>query len=402
MTTLVETDAQQVERLRVQLPGDVTVLPSPSLLEAHLERHPSEFAVVIGPSIESADVATIAERNRIVRPALGILLVRTSVDSGVLATSMRAGVREVVAIDDGIALSDAVRRAEAVGRAMSRITVEPGEARKDVSGGLLTVFSAKGGAGKSLVATNLAVALADQGLRVCVADLDIEGGDVSIMMSLAPQHTLADLSAFNGTIDRGAVESLLIEHSERLSVMAAPVHLGTPVSAPSVGEVLAILKTMFDVVVVDTSGSFDDPALQAIDHSDLILLLGTLDIPSLKNMKLAAGTLDLLNVPRDLWRVVINRADPKVGLTVDEVEKTLGLAVTTSFPTSRDVLVAVNRGEAIVRVEKSNPVSKALTALAQQLARELAVASPSAPVATPRPGTRGGARRRLRSKKQVG
>jgi pilus assembly protein CpaE len=267
----------------------------------------------------------------------------------------------------------------------------------------VTVFSAKGGAGKSLVATNLAVAMADQGLRVCVADLDIEGGDVSIMLSLAPQHTLADLAAFNDTIDRGAVESLLIEHSERLSVMAAPVHLGTPVSAPSVGEVLGILKSMFDVVVVDTSGSFDDPALQAIDHSDLILLLGTLDIPSLKNMKLAAGTLDLLNVPRDLWRVVVNRADPKVGLTVDEVEKTLGLAVTTSFPTSRDVLVAVNRGEAIVRVDRSNPVSKALTALAQQLARELSVGSPAVAVATPHAAARpGGARRRLRSKKQVG
>jgi pilus assembly protein CpaE len=402
MTTLVETDAQQVERLRIQLPGDVTVLPSPSLLEPHLERHPSEFAVVLGPSVGAADVVAVAERNRIVRPALGILLVRTSVDSGVLATAMRAGVREVVGLDEGIALSDAVRRAEAVGRAMSRVVAEPAPERMEVSGGLLTVFSAKGGAGKSLVATNLAAALADQGLRVCVADLDIEGGDVSIMMSLSPQHTLADLSAFNGTIDRGAVESLLIEHSERLSVMAAPVHLGTPVSAPSIGEVLAILKSMFDVVVVDTSGSFDDPALQAIDHSDLILLLGTLDIPSLKNMKLAAGTLDLLNVPRDLWRVVVNRADPKVGLTVEEVEKTLGLAVTTSFPTNRDVLAAVNRGEAIVRVDKGNPVSKALTTLAQQVARELAVAAPSVAAVAPRPARRGGARRRLRTNKQVG
>jgi pilus assembly protein CpaE len=193
------------------------------------------------------------------------------------------------------------------------------------------------------------------------------------MMSMTPQHTLADLARLHGATDVSGVESLLTRHSERLAVLAAPIHLGTTVAAEQVGEVLDVLKGMYDAVVVDTAGAFDDQALQALDHSDLLVLVGTLDIPSLKNLKLAAGTLDLLNMPRDLWRLVVNRADPRIGLSLEEVEKTLGLGVAASFPSSRDVLTCVNRGVPIVRVQPGHEVSRRLTAFAAQVARDVAL-----------------------------
>ncbi len=274
--------------------------------------------------------------------------------------------------DDLSALGAAVRRVQAVARALVG-SVDDADDAGGLPGGLVTVFSAKGGVGKTLMATNLGVALADLGHRVCIVDLDIDGGDVAVMLSLAPQHTLADLRRFSGDLDPSAVESLLTRHSDRVMVLAAPVHLGEKVDATSMGRVLEILKGMFDVVVVDTSGEFDDHALQAFDNSDLLVLVGTVDIPSLKNLKLAVGTLDLLNYPRDLWRLAFNRADPRIGLSVEAIEKTLGVRSAVIIPSSRKVLVAVNRGEPIVRANARHPVSRTITAFATSVSRDVSL-----------------------------
>ena len=385
MTAVVESDLTGADLIRHAVPGSSTVLSSPDDLLRHLEQHPAEQAVVLGPSVPVDQALVLAEQLRITRPALGVVLVRTVIDSDVLARAMRSGAREVVAAEDTAGLGQAVRRAQTVARAM---TGADGSA-DGVPGGLLTVFSAKGGVGKSFVSTNLSCALADLGHRVCLVDFDIEGGSDSLMLSLTPQHTLADLERFRGNLDTSALESLLTQHSQRLWVLPAPVHLGATVAVSAVGPVLEQLKGMFDAVVVDTSGSFDDYALQAFDHSDLLVLVGTLDMPSLKNLKLALGTLDLLNYPRDLWRLAVNRADPRVGLSVEEVEKTLGVRSTIAIPSSRDVLVAVNRGEPIVRAHPGHQVSKALSALASQLSREAAL-----PGRTPPPRSRRAGRAR--------
>ena len=125
---------------------------------------------------------------------------------------------------------------------------------------------------------------------------------------------------------------------------------------------------MFDFIVVDTSGVFDDNALTALDRTDSIVLVGTLDIPALKALKLATGTLDLLNFGRDTWKFVLNRADGKVGLTVDEFESTLGLKADATLVSSREVLAAVNRGEALVRAYPNHANSKAIVDFAKTFA----------------------------------
>ncbi|MEP7740077.1 P-loop NTPase [Nocardioides sp. 31GB23] len=395
MTVIIEDDQVVADLIRQAVPGPAAILPTTAQLAQHLDRDPSEHTVVLGPSVAAQSAVDVAEQNRIRRPALGVVVVRASVDNDVLAWAMRSGVREVVPTDDLADLGHAVRRTQSLARAMAGPRGRP--VGDDVPGALLTIFSTKGGVGKSLVATNLAAALADLGHRVCIVDLDIEGGDVAIMMSLTPAHTLADLARIKGDLDESAVESLLTPHSDRLSVLASPVHLGATVSAESVGTVLEILKRMFDVVVVDTAGSFDDHALHALDKSDLLVLVGTLDIPSLKNLKLAVGTLDLLNVPRDLWRLCVNRADPKVGLTLDEVATTLGLAATATLPASRQVLTAVNRGEQIVRVDPGHEVSRKLAAFAATLARGAGLADKVAAGA----GARRSGLRGLRTRKLV-
>lgn len=376
MTTIVESDPAVVELVGQAVPGKPLVLSSVADLDRHLERHPDERALVLGTSVSVEEALRVAEENRIVRPAVGVVLVRAEIDQTVLGLAMRSGVREVVVADDVPGLASAVRRIEAVARAMSEAS---DQAVDGVAGGLVTVFSTKGGVGKTFVATNLAVALADLGHRTCVVDLDIDGGDVSMMLSVAPQHTVEDLERFGDGLDESAVESLLTRHSDRLSVLAAPVQLGVNVSPVAISAVLELLKRMFDVVVVDTAPAFGDQTLQALDHSDLLVLVGTLDLPALKNLKLTVGTLDLLNHPRDLRRLTINRVDSRIGLTVEEFEKTLDVRSAVTIPSSRDVLLAVNRGEPIVRADAGHPASKALTALAAAVSRDLSLTGRAAP-----------------------
>lgn len=395
MTAVVERDPAVIQVIRDACPEPVTFLWPCDRVEDHLQRATAEHVVVLGPSVSDEEAKAFAERNRIQRPTLGVILMRAEVDNAVLAHAIRSGMSEVVLARDAAALREAVRRADAVARALSASLLQPtAPARKGL---LLTVFSTKGGVGKSLVATNLGAALADQGHRVCIVDLDIQGGDVAIMLQLSPQHTLGDLSRIRGGIDVSGVESLLTEHSERLSVLAAPVQLGEQVSAESIGTVLDILKRVFDVVVVDTSGAFDEYGLHALDHTDLLVLIGTLDIPALKNLKLATGTLDLLNFPRDRWRLLLNRADSKVGLSSQEFVDTLGVPVSVSLPSSRDVLTAVNRGETIVRANRGHQVSKTLSSFAASLVRE--AAPEPEPVVQAAPTRRGGLLRGPRSKK---
>jgi pilus assembly protein CpaE len=394
MTAMVERDPAAVQFVRETLSAPVTSVWPLDRVVDHLRRDATEDVVVLGPSVTDEEARAFAEHNMIHRPGLGVIRIRASVDNAVLADAFRAGMSAVVESGDATGLRNAVRRAGALARAVSESRLHAA-AEPAPQGLLLTVFATKGGVGKSLVATNLAAALADQGHRVCIVDLDIHGGDVAIMLQLSPVHTLGDLSRIHGGIDVSGVQSLLTEHSDGLSVLAAPVQVGEQVAVEPTGTVLEVLKGMFDVVVVDTSGAFDEYALQALDHTDLLVLVGTLDIPALKSLKLATGTLDLLNFPRDRWRLVLNRADSKVGLSRQEFEETLGISVTVSLPSARDVLTAVNRGETIVRANRGHQVSKTLTSFAASLVRPAAPQQLDAAV----PSRRGGLRRGAHAKR---
>ncbi|QIK76881.1 AAA family ATPase [Nocardioides piscis] len=384
MTAILEPDLGQLAIVQTMLHGSIAVNTVEALHE-HIAANPHEFAVVIGPSVPM-DVSTdFAKWARINRPDLGVILLRPFIDHDVLATALRSGMREVVEASDLAGITTAVHRARSVASEIARAMESESkaavtEAVAEVAakaaaaqaaadapkGKVLTVFSTKGGVGKSLLAVNTAMALCDAGQRVCLIDLDVNSGDVAIMLQLTPHRTINDLVAFNGIIDETAISSILTKHSDRLSVVAAPVRLDSPdhATADDIGRMIDTLKAMFDFVVVDTSGVFDDNALTALDRTDVIILVATLDIPALKGLKLATTTLDLLNFPRDIWKFVLNRADGKVGLTIDEFESTLGLKSDISLVSSREVLSAVNRGEALVRAFPAHPNSKAISTFA--------------------------------------
>lgn len=327
--------------------------------------------VLVGAGVDSSAALAFAESMRVVRPWLGVVLVRHRVDAGLLGDALRAGVREVVKERDVAAGYDAVARATALSHAMrdqaGLVAAKSDDARQ---GHLTTVFSAKGGCGKTTLATNLAAALADGGRRqVCLVDLDLAFGDVAIAMQLFPTHTLADAVGLSDSIDESAVLALLTQHSPGLQALVAPVEPGAAESIPGplVTKVLAVLKQLFDHVVVDTPPAFTDHVLAAFDVTDTMALVTTLDVPALKNLKLTLETLQLLNYPRERWRVVLNRADSKVGLQVSEVEKVLSAPVALEIPSSRAVPAAINRGVPIVLDDSHHAVSVAIRRLADSI-----------------------------------
>lgn len=368
MTAVVEPDPQVARQLEQAVGDAVTVFTSVSALEEHLNRQPGEYAVLLGPSVADREAAALADRYRVTRPRVGVVLVRPIVDQDVLATALRSGMREVVTPTDADGIREAVARAGVVAQALDAGTGRAGDPAR--TGSVLTVFATKGGVGKSVVAVNVATALADLGRRTCLVDLDLADGDVAVLLRATPQHTLADLDGLGDELDATGVGALLAQHGPNLSVLAAPPRPGVPVPAERIASVLGLLRTMFEHVVIDTSGNFDDVGLAALDASDVLVLVGTLDVPSLKSLKLAVATLDLLNLPRERWRLVLNRVDSKVGLSVSEFQETLGLQPEVTIGSSRDLLAAVNRGEQIVRSQPRHRASKALRAFAEVIDRE--------------------------------
>jgi len=401
MTAIVDLDPAIAETLHAALGADSVVLPSMDALERHLSTQLGEDTVVIGPTVDLRTALDLAIDMRVARPSLGVVLVRRRIDASVLGDALRAGIRDIVAERDLSGVNEAVARSRDIAKALREQVPGVGLHDNERSHGLLvTVFSAKGGCGKTTLSTNLAAALADGGRNnVCLVDLDLAFGDVAIALQLFPTHTIADAIPVAETLDFAALEALLTPHSPGLTTLVAPLEPGAAANIPAtlVVRILGLLKEAFDYVIVDTPPAFDDQVLAAFDASDVIALIATLDIPALKNLKLTLETLELLNYPREKAHVVLNRADSKVGLAMGEVEKTLKVPVTQQIPSSRDVPATINRGVPIVLDDPKHPVSLAIKEFATNYVIHASTATETSIPAELRSDRRGLLRRKAKS-----
>ncbi len=368
MSYILEHDRIAGETLRATLGGGWRLFGDIESLRQHLAEDQDAQVVVVGASVDQTEAFRLAQALRVTRPEMGVILVRDRIDTLTLTDALRAGVREVVPDSDPGELRAAVQRSAQIAHAL-RDQADLTEEAGTETGRLVTVFAAKGGCGKTTLSTNLAAALADGGRReVCLVDLDLAFGDVAITLQLFPAHSIADAVPLADTLDEAAMAGLITPHSSGLSTLVAPMEpgLAETIPAATVAKILHILKRMFAYVVVDTPPAFTDHVLAAFDQSDVVALMATLDIPALKNLKLTLETLDLLNYPRERWRIVLNRADSKVGLGLSEVEKTLRVPITCQIPSSRDVPASVNRGVPLVLDSPKHPVSESIREFAER------------------------------------
>jgi Flp pilus assembly CpaE family ATPase len=379
MTILCEP-AALAGQLSPALGGDVRTAETLGDASRLLATDPLENLVVIGSAIGLDEALAFTAGLRVERPSAGVVLLRDVLDVAVLTRALRAGVREVVARDDLAALVDACTRSRALSSQVTGVPLPRADERR--SGQVITVFAAKGGCGKTTLAVNLAASLAAGGTRsVCLVDLDLSFGDVGICLRAEPVRTIVHGLGMVGHVDAAGASSLLTACRPGLSALLAPVEPGDAERIPAalVGELLEVLPTMFDFVVVDTPSAFSEHVLAAMDASHHHVLLTTPDVPALKNLRVTLDMLDLLSYAHDIRSVVLNRSDAKVGLSMDDIDRVVRSDIRAHVPSSRDVPISVNKGNPIVIDLPRHPVSEAISRFAREhvLAEPVAASRPS-------------------------
>ncbi|HEV8461038.1 MAG TPA: P-loop NTPase [Gaiellaceae bacterium] len=236
---------------------------------------------------------------------------------------------------------------------------------------LIAILGPKGGTGKTLIATNLSVALAQRDANVVLVDLDLQFGDIGLALGLSPERTMYDLMKAGPPFDHEKLDRHLIRHSSGVKVLIAPTRpdQASAVSIDFLRDIYASLRTMCDAVVVDTPPGFTPEVIATIDVSTDICMVGMLDSLSLKNTKLGLETLDLMGYDTDHVSLVLNRADSRVGITPDDVSTIVGRSPDVAVPSDREIPRSVNEGTPIVATRQQSGAAKAFRSLADRYAK---------------------------------
>lgn len=373
---VIDPDQAARGRLAMQLGQGVTPFASLNELAARLSGQP--VVMVLGPSFAQGNDLAAAEQLMTARREVGAIMVTDELTTDLLQRALRAGVKDVLQLPvDSGQLVDAVRRAAATLQVVAAPPATPAFVADDgETGRLVTVFSTKGGSGKSVIATNLAVTLARRAKAagdkpVALLDAHLQFGDCAVMLKLSPQHTVYNAVNAVDRLDAALLQSLLVEHPQSgLLVLAAPLEpaYADQIGAEDIVRIVEVLRSFCSHVIVDTPAYFNDVVLALIEVSDDVLLVAGLDIPNIKNVKIGLQTLRLLGTPTDKLRLILNRADSKVKLDAAEVERTIGVKAEARIPSDVVVPQAVNKGAAVVLDAPKSGVAKAIEELADLFA----------------------------------
>jgi pilus assembly protein CpaE len=307
-------------------------------------------------------------------PDRAVLLLHAGAVNGLPRRALEAGAEDVVTLPvaDGEPPSPADR--DRVSNELL-VALEKGIARRrratdgprSAQGRMIVVIGPKGGAGKTIVASNLAVAFAEAGQRVALADLDLQFGDIGLVLGMPPAHTIYDLVMSGGSLDAEKLGDYLTTHESGARVLLAPARpdQAAMVDVEFLRQMFAVLRATEDWLVVDSGPGFTPEAIAAIDVATDICIVGTVDAAALKNTKLGLETLDLMGVDAGNVKLVLNRADSRVGISPDDARTITGRAVDVLIPSHRDVPRSANSGRPIVMAQPGSEPARALRSLAE-------------------------------------
>ena len=269
---------------------------------------------------------------------------------------------------------------------------------------VFTVASSSGGCGKTFYATNLACYLAAQtGKRVCLVDLDLQFGEVSTALHLRPKFTISNLLSREEVDDEDLdehVEEYLEEHELGFSVLAAPFSPADAdmIAPKDVYKVMGALRRHFDYIVVDTPAQLSEIVLAAFDHSTRVLCMVTLDLPSIRNMRVFLSTLEKLRINSQTIGVVLNKVEDDIGIDINDVQEVLDDKIISVLPYSREVMKSINKGKpALVSAANSDIGKKLAGGMHQFLSDEVSTLQDGSVA-----GEAGDSRGFWRRKKKVG
>jgi pilus assembly protein CpaE len=331
-------------------------------------------AMIIACAAFTPAVGEYVRAARRLHPARAVVVVCTSETNGYVSDAIEAGVDDIVTLppdgDPRVAQAMSHQVAFTVEKAMARRRGDQAVTGQRL-GRMICVLGLKGGSGKTLTASNLAVSLADAGHSVAIVDLDLQFGDVGLTLGISPDRTLYDLVRSGGSMDAEKLEDFLTLHPSGVRALLAPARPDQAgvVTPAFLKDVYPLLRSMHDFVVVDTPPSFTPEVIGAVDASTEVCLVAMLDSLSLKNSKLGLETLELMDYAGPV-RLVLNRADSNVGISREDVVAIVGRAPDMLVPSDRNVTRSVNQGEPIALLHRRSDAARSFHALASMYIAE--------------------------------
>ncbi|NJC23131.1 pilus assembly protein CpaE [Arthrobacter pigmenti] len=354
------------------LPGDVLsvkpeLLQQPEdLLDLLAVQRPE--VLILGPGMAPDGALRLATVVDVRFPNVSMVLISDENPEFVLQ-AMRAGIRDVLQPAADIPAVRMLLERACHAFASRHRTENPHQAAKQEHGLVIGVFSPKGGVGKTTVATNVAVGLGKLApMGVVLVDLDLQFGDVASNLYLNPEYSVLDAVSGSAAQDTMVLKAFLTPHPSGIYALCAPKNPAEAdnISAAQLAVLLKQLTAEFPYVVVDTGPGLTEHSLAALEQcTDAIWVTG-MDVPSVRGLRTGLDVLGSLNLFPESRHVVLNFADSKTGLSVQDIEATLGAPVDVSIPRSRGLSLATNRGVPLLQDEVRDPATKNLRGLVER------------------------------------
>src|SRR6185369_13500146 len=340
------------ERVKLLAGGNDT----DQLYEEIVRLKPNVAIIALGPNADTA--VRFIEKLNDECPGTALISAAQDASPDLILKSLRAGAREFLRIPIST---------EELRTVLSRVSefCKKQEEAPKKKGRMVSVFSSKGGCGTSFIATNLAAATAS---KTVLVDLNLQAGDLPLFCGLEAKYSIADMVEKRQRLDADLINSLVTPHSTNLSLLAAPHEADSAdeIEPQHIFEVLQKLREHYDYVVLDPQHTFDSITLAALDQSDEIVLILTLDIPAIRSTQRALEIFDRLGYPRKKVRIVVNRWSKQIDLDLRQVEKFLGEPVVGFVPSDYQLAVSsINLGTPLVQCDSSSKISAEIRRIAQ-------------------------------------
>ena len=328
------------------------------LYEEIVRLKPNAAIIALGPNADHA--VRFIERLNKECPGTALISAAQDASPDMILKSLRAGAREFLRIPIS------TEELRTVLDRVSDVLTKTVEAPKK-KGRMVSVFSSKGGCGTTFLATNIAAATAS---KTVLVDLNLHAGDLPLFLGLEAKYSIADMVEKRARLDETLINSLVMPYSANLSLLAAPLEAdhADGIEPQHIFEVLQSLRDHFDYVVLDPQHTFDSITLAALDQSDEILLVLTLDIPAIRSTQRALEIFDKLGYPRKKTRIVVNRWSKQIDLDLRQVEKFLGEPVVGFVPSDYQTAVgSINLGTPLVQAEPTSKIALEIRRIAEQI-----------------------------------
>jgi pilus assembly protein CpaE len=361
-----------------------------------------ELALKLQPDVVLMDInmpemdgITASEAISAQAPNVQVVMMSVQGEADYLRRSMLAGAREfLIKPFSGEELVTSIHRVYQFAATRRVVAPPPPSTAAPVTppppppraGKIIAVMGSKGGCGASTIAVNLAVALREESkARVALLDANLEFGDVGVLLNLPSSRTIAELVSGKADIDEEVLDGTMAAHSSAIKVLLAPPRpeLAELVKVEHLKRILELLDKSYDFIVIDLWKSFQETTVFFLDHADIILLIATPDIPSIKNSKLFFELTDQLGYPPDKTLFILNKEDGRSGISAKDIEASIKHPIVLALPKDeRTTMIAMNRGTPFVTLQRNLPLSQAIHNLARLIVKRVQPAAAAPEKAT--------------------